>query len=165
MLLSCVSRYEAEWPRAEILRRGLGTPSQVLRRVQGQGIRTFRTFRTITKVLFFFEYRNTTCRYKYRKLVTRGLHLSEKLWWTDSGLVTHELQMRYARTPPPIPFRTIVFLSTVYPLKLCYSLPLKGAPTQITFTTLPDSAVQWLCTHRTTTVPRYVSLYAPRYCS
>ena len=132
---------------------------------QGQGIRTFRTFRTITKVLFFFEYRNTTCRYKYRKLVTRGLHLSEKLWWTDSGLVTHELQMRYARTPPPIPFRTIVFLSTVYPLKLCYSLPFKGAPTAVPKLHLVlDQIVQssWLCTHRTTSVPRYVPLHVPR---
>ena len=45
---------------------------------QGQGIRTIRTIRTVSKVLFFFEYRNKTCRYKYRKLVTRGLHLSKK---------------------------------------------------------------------------------------
>ena len=127
--------------------------------MQGQEIRTFRTFRTITKVLFFFEYRNTTCRYKYRKLVTRGLHLSEKLWWTDSGLVTHELQMRYARTPPPIPFHTIVFLSTVYPLKLCYSLPFKGAPTAVPKLHLVhDQIVQssWLCTHRTTRVHLYL---------
>ena len=113
----------------------------------------------------FFEYRNTTCRYKHRKLVTRGLHLSEKLWWTDSGLVTHELQMRYARTPPPIPFRTIVFLSTVYLLTLCYSLPFKGASTQNIFSTLPNSAVKWLCAHRTTSIPRYVPLHVPRYFS
>ena len=111
---------------------------------------------------FFFEHRNITCRYKYRKLVTCGLHLSEKLWRTDSGIVTHELQMRYARTPPPIPFRTIVFLSTVYPLKLCYSLPFKGAPTAVLKLHLVlDQIVQssWMCTHRTTSVPRCVPLH------
>ena len=33
LLLSCVSIYEAISPRSEILRAGLGTPSQVLHRV------------------------------------------------------------------------------------------------------------------------------------
>ena len=73
----------------------IGTGTRVLE--QGQGIRTIHTIRTVSKALFFFEYRNKTCRYKYRKLVTHGLHLSKKLCRKNLELV---IPMRYARSSP-----------------------------------------------------------------
>ena len=83
---------------------------------QGQGIRTIRTIRTVPKVLFFFEYRNKTCRYKYRKLVTHGLHLSKKLCRKNLELVipmryARSSPMRYARSLHSLPSKTVIHVS------------------------------------------------------